>query len=103
MPAQRDVLARMAEVVPPAVEGQRTQDHVRTLTREVGHAHLRPIEAAQNRIQDVARRKIVQVMIEGRPEPIHLPPPLAGSLPLYFHPPSQVGWCRDGINGDDAL
>ena len=53
----------MAEIVPAAVKRQRPQNQISVQAGIFGHAHLGAVEAAQHRIEDVARGEVVQISL----------------------------------------
>jgi len=102
-PAEQDVFARMPEIMPTAVEGERAQHDMGVLTGHVGHAHLRAVEAAQDRVQDVSGGEVVQVMVEQAFEFVRPPGAALRPFPLHFDPPAQIGRSRDGVHRQNAF
>src|SRR6266540_5928871 len=61
---QRDVLARLVELIPARVNRQRAQDHVRSAAGLFSDADLRAVDGAHHDIEDIAAREVVELLIE---------------------------------------
>jgi hypothetical protein len=63
-PAKGDVFARVPEIVPATVEGQRPQHNISVQTRNFSNSHLRTVKTSQDCIENIAGCEVVKILIE---------------------------------------
>src|SRR5439155_26976061 len=67
-----DIFSEMAEIVPAAIKRKRPQDQVCVQTGIFSHAHLGAVKAAQDRVEDISRREVVQILLDKSSEATRL-------------------------------
>jgi len=101
--ADGDVFARMPEVVPAAIKSQRAQHEIGMKARFFRDPHLGAVKAAENDVQNVAGREVVQVAIQPGAHLVHALAVALGAFPFQFVATRQVGRRGNGVHRNDTF
>src|SRR4026207_2180173 len=83
-PPDGNVFAWTAEIMPPAIKRQRANYYIGKLAGMFSHVHLCTVEAAQDGVEDIAGREVVEMTIDEASEAVRLLAASGVALALPF-------------------